>query len=90
VRTDEPAINLRASYISEPGDRLSDLGDGLVLIRHKGQPDRILDRKTGQITDKPYSEFDHIGRDFLIVLGASAVAAALFVIGRIGILHWPS
>lgn len=74
---------LRLSYKSEPGDLLSDLGDGKVLIRNPDKADRILDRKTGIITERPYSELDNIWRDAGIAIGA------LVILG-FAIFFWPT
>ena len=71
---------LRLSYASEPGDVLSDLGDGKVLISHPGRVDRILDRKTGVITERPYSEWHKLGGDILKVLAFFTVGAVSLIV----------
>lgn len=68
-------MNLRLSYESEPGDVLSDLGKGRVLIRNPHRQDRVLDRKTGVITDGQLSEWHGIGKHILMTLVFVAVAS---------------
>lgn len=80
-RHETAVTTLRLSYASEPGDRLSPLGGGKVLIRHPDKADRVLDRKTGIITERPYSEYTNIFRDAAVVIGlfiAVSVAIAFF------------
>jgi hypothetical protein len=74
---------LRLSYESEPGDKLSDLGGGKILIRNPARPDRVLDRATGEIIERPYSEWDNLGRDVLRTLALFVVLAS-----ALGLVFW--
>lgn len=76
-------LGLQISFVSEPGDRLSDLGGGRVMIRNPDKPDRILNRLTGEI--RPASEFHNIGRD----IAAVVIPFVVFAVAALWLSHAP-